>query len=179
MQNLGEFFSIKNYLPNTKLITHFKQTHMNFRPKFDTASMEAAKKGYEPVTMYMASDLITFKPEDEIGSVISKLNDSQISGAPVLNDRNELVGIISEQDCLRVIIDSVYHNQPMSKHLVKDYMQKDLITVPEDADVVDVANMFLKHRFRRFPVVKDGVLKGQVSKRDILRAAQKIKFTTW
>jgi CBS domain-containing protein len=58
-------------------------------------------------------------------------------------------------------------------------MQKDLITISVDADVVDVANMFLKHRFRRFPVVKDGILKGQVSKRDILRAAMKIKFTTW
>ncbi len=152
---------------------------MNFTPKFDTATMEATKHGYESVTKYMATNLITFKPDDEIGSVISKLNDHQISGAPVLNDRKELVGIISEQDCLRVIIDSVYHNQPISKHLVKDYMQKDLITISVDADVVDVANMFLKHRFRRFPVVEDGILRGQVSKRDILRAAMKIKFTTW
>ena len=152
---------------------------MNFTPKFSTTTMDAAKKGYEPVTNYMAKDLVTFKPDDEIGDVISKLNDHQISGAPVLNERNELIGIISEQDCLRVVLDSVYHNQPLSKHLVKDYMQKDLISVSYDADVVDVANMFLKHRFRRFPVVKDGVLKGQVSKRDILKAALKIKFTTW
>ena len=152
---------------------------MNFTPKFDTTTMETAKKGYEPVTNYMAKDLVTFKPDDEIGDVIAKLNDHQISGAPVLNERNELIGIISEQDCLRVVLDSVYHNQPVSKHLVKDYMQKDIISVSYDADVVDVANMFLKHRFRRFPVVKDGILKGQVSKRDILRAALKIQFTTW
>jgi CBS domain-containing protein len=152
---------------------------MNFTPKFDNTATESAKHRYEPVTNYMATNLITFKPDDEIGEVISQLNDHQISGAPVLNDRKELVGIISEQDCLRVIIDSVYHNQPISKHLVKDYMQKNLITISVDADVVETANMFLKHRFRRFPVVKDGVLKGQVSKRDILRAALKIKITTW
>ncbi len=152
---------------------------MNFTPKFDTTTMEAAKKGYEPVTNYMAKDLVTFKPDDEIGDVIAKLNDYQISGAPVLNERKELIGIISEQDCLRVILDSVYHNQPVSKHLVKDYMQKDIISVSYDADVVDVANMFFFFFFRRFPVVKDGILKGQVSKRDILRAALKIKFTTW
>jgi CBS domain-containing protein len=152
---------------------------MNFTPKFNTATMEAANKGYEPVTKYMATDLITFKPEDEIGSVISKFNEYKISGAPVLNDRKELVGIISEHDCLRVVLDSVYHNQQVSKHYVKDYMQKDVISISVDADVVDVSNMFLKHRFGRFPVVKDGVLKGQVSKRDILKAALKIKFTTW
>jgi CBS domain-containing protein len=152
---------------------------MNFTPKFDIETMEAANKGYEPVTKYMAKHLITFRPEDEIGEVISKLKDNQISGAPVLNDRNELVGIISEQDCLRVVLDSVYHNQPVSKHLVKNYMHKDIISVPVESDVVDVANMFLKHGFGRFPVVKDGILKGQVSKRDILKAAKKIKFTTW
>lgn len=152
---------------------------MNFTPKFDIETMEAANKGYEPVTNYMAKHLITFRPDDEIGDVISKLKDNQISGAPVLNDRNELVGIISEQDCLRVVLDSVYHNQPVSKHLVKNYMHKDIISVSVEADVVDVANMFLKHGFGRFPVVKDGILKGQVSKRDILKAALKIKFTTW
>jgi len=151
---------------------------MNFTPKFEISTMEAEKK-YEPVTNYMATDLITFKPDDEIGEVISKLNDNQISGAPVLNERKELIGIISEQDCLRVVIDSAYHNQPISKHLVKDYMQKNIITISHEADVVEAANMFLKHRFRRFPVVKDGILKGQVSKRDILRAALKVKFTTW
>ena len=152
---------------------------MNFTPKFDTGAMEAAKKGYEPVTNYMAKHLVTFKPDDDLGTVINSLNEHKISGAPVLNERNELIGIISEQDCLRVVLDSVYHNQPISKHMVKDYMQKDIISVSYDSDVVDVANMFLKHRFGRFPVVKDGVLKGQVSKRDILRAASKIQFTTW
>jgi CBS domain-containing protein len=152
---------------------------MNFTPKFETKTAESTLQGYEPVTNYMATDLITFKPDDEIGTVISMLSTKKISGAPVLNERKELVGIISEQDCLKVVIDSVYHNQPVSKHFVMDYMHKDLITVPVDANVVDVANMFLKHKFGRFPVVKDGILKGQVSKRDILRAALKIKFTTW
>ncbi len=152
---------------------------MNFTPNFETKTTENAHKGYEPVTNYMATDLITFKPEDEIGTVIAVLSEKKISGAPVLNERKELVGIISEHDCLKVVIDSVYHNQPVSKHFVKDYMHKGLITLSVDDDVVDAASMFLKHRFGRFPVVKDGILKGQVSKRDILRAALKIKFTTW
>ena len=151
---------------------------MNFTPNFEPTV--TAKHEFEPVTRYMATDLITFKPDDEIGHVIKVLSQNKISGAPVLNDDGELVGIISEQDCLRVVMDSVYHNQPVSKHLVKDYMHTDLITVPVDADIVDVANMFLKHRFRRFPVVDaKGRLKGLVSKRDILNAALKMKTSTW
>jgi len=152
---------------------------MNFTPKLETKTKRADSKEYESVTRYMATDLITFKPDDEIGYVINNLMENEISGAPVLNEKKQLVGIISEQDCLRVIIDSVYHNHPISKHLVQEYMNKNIISVSVDDDVVHVANLFLKHRFRRFPVVKNGILKGLVSKRDILAAAHKIKTTTW
>lgn len=148
---------------------------MNFTPKLEVKK----DTSYEPVTKYMATDLVTFMPEDEIGFVIDQLMSKKISGAPVLNANKELIGMISEQDCLRVIIDSVYHDQPLSKHLVKDYMTTQLITIEVTADVVDVANMFLKHRFRRFPVVEKGVLRGQISKRDVLRAAKNMKITTW
>jgi len=148
---------------------------MNFTPKMD----QVKTKTYESVTRYMATDLVTFKPEDEIGYVIETLMSRKISGAPVLNDKRELIGTISEQDCLRVIIDSVYYNQPLSKHLVKEYMTTELVTVDVSEDVVDVANKFLTYRFRRFPVVENGILRGQISKRDILRAAKSLKFTTW
>jgi len=148
---------------------------MNFTPKMD----QVKTRPFEPITKYMATDLITFKPEDEIGYVIETLMSKKISGAPVLNESRELIGTISEQDCLRVIIDSVYYNQPLSKHLVSEYMTKELVTVDVNEDVVDVANKFLTYRFRRFPVVENGKLRGQVSKRDILRAAKNLKFTTW
>ncbi|HBH23957.1 MAG TPA: inosine-5-monophosphate dehydrogenase [Cytophagales bacterium] len=153
---------------------------MNFTPKMEMKTREQEKRKYEPVTRYMATDLITFSPEDEIGFVIDKLMKNKISGAPVLNDKDELVGLISEQDCLRVIIDSVYYNQPISKHRVKDYMTTHIKSVSVTEDVVDVANKFLSNRFRRFPVVDEkGRLLGQVSKRDILKAAQSMNITTW
>ena len=153
---------------------------MNFTPKLETTRDRAEHKKYEPVTRYMATQLVTFKPDQEVGTVIETLRKKQISGAPVLNEKNELIGIISEQDCLRVIIDSVYHNQPISKHRVEEYMNKEVVPVSINDDVVQVAHMFLKYRFRRFPVVDGkGVLKGLVSKRDILAAAQKIRPTTW
>ncbi|MGF1638642.1 MAG: CBS domain-containing protein [Cyclobacteriaceae bacterium] len=151
---------------------------MNFTPQMDAPSKNRSKN-YESITKYMVSDLITFRPEDEIGHVINTLLEKKISGAPVLNDKRELVGIISEQDCLRVILDSVYHNQPLSKGLVKDYMTLDPVTVDVSEDIVDVAIKFLNNKFRRFPVVEKGKLRGQVSKRDILRAAKTINATTW
>ena len=136
-------------------------------------------KKYAPITKYMATELVTFKPEQNISEVIKIILEKKISGAPVLNDRRELVGIISEKDCLKLLIDEAYHDQHHSKKTVADYMTTDVATVSVHMDVLDVATEFLNNHFRRFPVVEDGVLRGQVSRRDILKAAHDIKITTW
>lgn len=152
---------------------------MNFQGR----KVEDNTKGeiaYESVTKYMARDLITFSPDQEIQDAIDVMLDKRISGAPVLNEKKELIGMLSEKDCLRVIVDARYHNQPNSKGSVSDYMSKNVKTISVDKDVVEVADEFLSTQFRRFPVVDDkGVLKGQVSRRDIMRAARQLKGTTW
>jgi len=157
---------------------------MNFKPKLvrkgDRDIKVGAASKYEPITKYMATDLITFTPDSEIITVIDSMIENQISGAPVLNDKKELVGLISEKDCLTVIIDSAYHNQPISTSKVSKYMTKNIKTVNVEADIVDVANEFLKKNYKRFPVVDDkGRLVGQVSRRDILRAVKALNITTW
>lgn len=158
---------------------------MNFRPNFahtkdeDGNPVADKEKKYESIVNYMATDLITFKPDQDISEVIETMIKNEISGAPVLNENGELIGIITEKDCLKTLIDVAYHNQPLSKGKVKDYMSSNPRTVSVDSDVLDVADAFLNSHFRRFPVVKDGKLIGQVSRRDILKAAGNIEATTW
>ena len=69
----------------------------------NTSNTEALK-----VSDYMTRNLITFKPEQTVEEVIQKLIQHKISGGPVVNDKNELVGIISEGDCIKQISDSRY-----------------------------------------------------------------------
>ena len=53
-------------------------------------------------------------------------------------------------------------------------------TISIDADIVDAANEFLKSNFKRLLVIDDkGRLKGQISRRDILRAIKDINQTNW
>ncbi|WP_291726343.1 CBS domain-containing protein [Bernardetia sp.] len=153
---------------------------MNFTSKNTANDNATSIKTYPSVTRYMATDLITFRPEQPVTEVIDIFLEKKISGAPVLNENQELVGIISEKDCLRVIIGSAYHNQPISTGKVSDFMTKNVKTVSEDQDVLDIAQAFLNTPIRRFPVVsKQGKVIGQVSRRDILRAAEVIEATTW
>ncbi|MGK7396855.1 MAG: CBS domain-containing protein [Candidatus Cyclobacteriaceae bacterium M3_2C_046] len=158
---------------------------MNFRPNFTMTKDENGQpiaekeKKYESVINYMAKDLITFKPDQDINEVINTMIENEISGAPVLDEKGNLIGMITEKDCLRVIVDVAYHNQMLSNSKVADYMSTELKTVSAESDVLDVADAFLKTMVRRFPVVDKGKLIGQVSRRDILKAAKKIESTTW
>jgi CBS domain-containing protein len=155
---------------------------MNFKPELKTKEeLAGSQPKYESVTKYMvrASDMITFSPEQSIQEVIDIIIDKKISGAPVLDSQRKLVGIISEKDCLRIIVDQAYHNLPSSDRKVADYMTLKVKTLSPDSDVVEAANEFLNTAIRRLPIIENGVLLGQVSRRDILRAAKNISATTW
>ena len=134
----------------------------------------------ESVTKYMAKNLITFTPDTEIREVIDTLLAKRISGAPVLNSKNEVVGLIDDKDCLRILIDSVYYNLPNSKRTVEHYMTNVFKTISDKSDIIDVANLFLSSNFKRLLVTDaNDKLVGQISRRDVLRAAKNIKSTTW
>lgn len=155
---------------------------MNFKPVMKSKEeREAGQPKYESVTKYMVSagNLITFNPDQTIQEVIDIIITKGISGAPVLDKDRKLVGIISEKDCLRIIVDQAYHNLPASDRKVSDYMTAKVKTLSSNSDVVEAANEFLNSPVRRLPILENGVLIGQVSRRDILKAAKNINQTTW
>jgi len=155
---------------------------MNFKPSLmSKEEINANLPKYESIVKYMVKirDLITFKPDDDINEIIDIIIDKKISGAPVLDESGKLVGIISEKDCLRIIVDQAYHNLPYSSPKVSDYMTKNVKTLSPESDVVEAASLFLGTAVRRMPVVDNGTLLGQISRRDILRAAKNINPTQW
>ena len=131
------------------------------------------------VSDYMSTNLLTFKPEQSIEDVIETLINNKISGGPVVNENNELVGIISEGDCLKQISDSRYYNMPMAQDNVGKRMVKDVETIDGNMNVFDAANKFLDSKRRRFPIVQEGKLIGLISQKDILKAALQLKGHNW
>ena len=138
-----------------------------------TATKEAH---FESIDKYMVplNRIVIFKPDQSIQEVIATIINKKIAGAPVLDDQDRLVGMISEKDCLRIIVDQAYYNMPAETRKVSDYMTRDVQTLSPDTNIVEAANAFLNSPIRRFPVVKNGMLVGQVSRRHILRAAKSI-----
>lgn len=128
---------------------------------------------------YMTRDLITFRPDQKIFEVVEILIKHKISGGPVVNENNELVGIISEGDCLKQISDNRYYNMPVEKDTVGDRMMTNVDTLDGNMNVFDAARFFLESKHRRFPILEDGKLVGQISQKDVLKAALEMKGHTW
>lgn len=128
---------------------------------------------------YMARKLITFKPEQPMYEVIDALMSNRISGGPVVNEDGELVGVISEGDCLKEVAKGKYDNMPILTGTVEEYMAKNVITVNPDLNIFEAAKMFLEKRLRRFPVISDGKIVGQISQKDVMKAVMNAKSSTW
>ncbi len=143
--------------------------------------VKPAKGGSENITVsdYMSKNLTTFKPEQSVMEVMTTLIKNKISGGPVVNDKFELVGIISEGDCIKQISESRYYNQPMGDVKVEQHMATNVETIDGNMNVFDAANKFLESKHRRFPIVENGKLVGQISQKDVLIAALALRGQTW
>ncbi len=142
--------------------------------------VKSSGKQLVAVSDWMSTNLITFKPDQPIYEVIDKLLSNKISGAPVVNDKNEVVGVISEGDCLKEIVKGKYDNIPTLSGKVKDHMSTKVMTIDPGTNVFEVGQTFLNLRLRRLPVIdKFGKLVGQISQKDVMRAVSKMRSSTW
>jgi len=151
---------------------------INFQGKRDASQTQQSEQIL--VSDYMTTKLITFNVNQPIEEVIGSLIKNKISGGPVLNDKNELIGIISEGDCMKQVSESRYYNMPMdTNNTVEKAMAKNVETIDGNMNIFDAANKFLESKRRRFPIVENGKLVGQISQKDVLKAAMKLKGSSW
>ena len=128
------------------------------------------------VRQFMARNLVTFQPDMDVMEAVRILVDKRISGAPVVDQIGNLVGVLSEKDCLRIALSAGYHEEWGGR--VEEYMTRDVVSIDPDASIIDVAKRFLDGPHRRYPVLSQGRLVGLVSRRDILRALGQLSWTS-
>lgn len=141
----------------------------------------------------MTTQVVTLKPGDTVKRATIKFAVDNISGAPVVDNRNHLVGIISEDDILNLIVrrqekmgtgggkmlsypmDSEIENvalqdaaDEVSNTKVEDIMTRSVLTTTPDAVIVDVLKAMLERKINRVPVLEKGVLVGIISRGDIV-----------
>lgn len=143
------------------------KSYQGFRKKEEKVIQQLLVKDY------MTTQLIRFYPNQSIDEVVNILVYRNISGGPVVDENNKLIGIISEGDCLKEMVKGNYSNEPSLSGLVKDRMVKAVETLSPNHSILEAAIAFLDKKLRRFPVLENGELVGQISQRDVMRALEK------
>lgn len=124
----------------------------------------------KPITVkdVMTTPVVTLNTDMDLTEASHSLVVNEISGAPVMDEHGELVGILTERDCFKATLNAGYHGELAGK--VSEYMTCDVVTVTPDMSVLDLAGLFVKNNFRRYPVTSDNQLIGLISRRDVLDA---------
>lgn len=118
----------------------------------------------------MSRDVKTARPDSLISDVISKMNKIRIGSVVVVQGRKP-VGIITERDILRKVVES-----SLDPHMVKvkNVMSTPVLTVNEEVSIEEAAAAMMKNSIKKLPVVREGNLVGIVTATDLVRSTPKI-----
>ena len=117
---------------------------------------------------YMSKDVVTVTPQTDIMETVGLLVARDVTALPVVDDQGNLVGIISERDCLQMALQASYYGEKGGK--VGDFMSAGAETVHAEDSILDVAKLFVAKPYKRYPVLLDNKLVGIISRRDLMRA---------
>jgi CBS domain-containing protein len=118
------------------------------------------------IASIMRRDIQTLAPDTPIRLAISILLEARAAAAAVLGTDGQLIGILTQKDCFRPALHASYYQEWTGR--VVDQMSTDVVTVDGSDDVIRVAEMFLSHPHRVFPVVEGTQVLGMVHRSDVL-----------
>ena len=129
-----------------------------------------AEKEVVLVSDIMKYQPTTVRPETPIGELIDLLVEKRVTGLPVVSaDRHELVGFVSEKDCIQRLLVSTYHCDVNIS--VRDVMRTDVLTTRPDVSITELARQMEGQKPKVYPVVdEDGRFIGVVTRAHILKA---------
>lgn len=120
------------------------------------------------VADFMGKKNVTLRPDMSINEAMGVLLKNRLIAALVVDGEGLPVGLLTENDCLKVLLNQAYYNQD-PEDMVKNYMQKPPQAIPSSTTLLDAADIFLKNQFRQLPVMDSGKLVGQITRRDLLK----------
>ena len=114
----------------------------------------------------MTRNVVTVPATMPITEVAQVLSDKRITGLPVVDEREQVVGVLSEYDIIS-----------RQGTTAADIMSPQVISVTEDTDDEEVAHLLTNRRIRRVPVLAGGRLVGIVSRSDMTRLFMTTRWT--
>ena len=141
---------------------------------------EPVREAHPLVEGFMCRSVLTVSPDTDIYQVMSRVIEDGVSAAMVVDEDQRLLGIVSEKDLLKLAHRDAYSAEP-SGGPASAYMTRGMVTVHAGQGLMDMAELFAHHPYKKLPVLQDGKLVGVVRRQDVLRVIdehhkQRMKF---
>ncbi|WP_133181226.1 CBS domain-containing protein [Shewanella decolorationis] len=117
---------------------------------------------------HMDRQPVLLRANMSLATAVEKLLDNNKMGAAVVDDNGDLVGFLSQQDCLAVMLKSSYHCDMTA--VVKDCMRTEVLYVGPDDSILQLAEQMLGPKPKIYPVVEQGKVVGTINRTNVLRA---------
>lgn len=124
------------------------------------------------VRNYMSPRFATLLEGQDISEATTLFTERNLSGAAVLNNLGNMVGILSVTDCIGEAIREGF--DAGSHRKISELMSKDVRTVDVDDNILDVAKLFMDGPYRRYPVMEDNRVVGVITRLEVLKGISKI-----
>lgn len=121
------------------------------------------------VADHMNRRAVKLRIDMPVAEAVEALLVGKQSGAPVVDDKNKVVGFVSEQDCLSQMITSSYYREQVCR--VKDIMRSEVLSVKGYDSVLELAQTMIREKPKIYPVIDDnGCLLGSINRSEVLNA---------
>ncbi|EGQ9326359.1 CBS domain-containing protein [Vibrio vulnificus] len=117
---------------------------------------------------YMTLQAVTFTVDMSLSAALNKVMKSVVMGGPVINEKEEVIGFLSEQDLLDKLVKASYYCQ--DSYTVGECMHNDVLSVSSDMSIIELADMMKVGKPKMYPVVDNKKLVGVITRRDVLKA---------
>lgn len=117
---------------------------------------------------YMQHNSHAISAKANVEQVVAHLLNCNVTGAPVVDENDEVVGFVSEQDCIKEMLNNAFFcdGPPPVTHI----MHKDVLSVTPNTSILEIAETMLQDKPKNYPVVANGKLVGIINRQHILRA---------
>ncbi|TVP55271.1 MAG: CBS domain-containing protein [Halomonadaceae bacterium] len=126
------------------------------------------------VREYMKSLSLSFVETDSVEAVAAALVKRRELGAPVLDEQQKLVGFVTEQDCIKQMLNDSYYSQ--EHMLARDIMSRETVSVTQEDNIMHLAEQMIQNKPKLYPVLENERVVGIIARSDVLRALTQIRF---
>ncbi len=118
--------------------------------------------------------VLAFNPEQDVFDAMAELLSHHFAAAPVVDEDDRVLGMLTEKDCLRILSNFAYDDNAEGG-LVSDFQSPMRFLCEPGMDIFGVSDRFLECNFPLLPVVEKDKLVGVISRRDTLRGVRELR----